>query len=716
MRHLGTGPVRRENRRPLTLAIATLFTLLPSIVLAEEGEAKLKEMTVSEGSLIEEARQRSTLGGLTADKPMAGTVLQREELDVIKSVTSLTDMLWRVPGVSKSRNMRIASGGKNYSENRVDGMRVRNTGTYSFVDQTNSGDIERVEVITGPGSVLQSSYAFGGTINVITRDAPKQKELSLSQEVGDGGFYRSGVSTGDSFANGFGYLMSANITRNRGWRVQSTDDKEAFSLKLGGKPDERSNLYFRLEYLYDDYVSPGQLTEKEWNQNWQNDQGNVYGRTKIKYVTPSMQYKRAVGENGELTLGWSERFTDSVTFGSTATFTAFSNNISVSRSTETGTQAIYRHDFEPLKTRLYVGFESMRSISSAKRYANVYGALPAVLGSFQPGALANSNNNESRETHETPFVNVEFSPWSPLRFNLGVRADKIRYTVDDRATTNKDNTKVFKKDVVKGGVTYELNKDNLIWASAAEGFLAPGVSSLLASGNVGNTNNAGGNGYIPAADLKPEESMTYQLGFRGFLPVQRLRYDVTLYKTVIENMVVNRDCTAAEKAGPVASRCYQKRENAGMVTAKGLETGLSYAAASWLDLGLSHTLAFTTYNKWEAAGGANYNGKSYNFTPKHHLNLRFTFKPAPGWSSELEGDYETEYWLDSENTQTYHRPNIYNLRTSYTDPGNRWSAWAHIMNLMDRKYADRMSMSGTTRVIGDGYAPRMLRVGVSYNF
>lgn len=705
-------------RRPITVAVAAALAILCSgHAMAQQKETMLKEITVTGVvSAVEEAREVSTLGGLTMDKPMAGYVMSSEEIDTIKAVSSLTELMTRVPGVSKTRNMRIADGSKNYTDNRVDGLRVSTTGTFNFVDETNMADIERIEFINGPGSVLQSSYAIGGTINVITRNPPKTRELKISQEVGGNDFYRTDLSGGDTLSNGFGYVFDANVKRDSGWRERSRDDKDSFSVKFGGKPDAASSLYVRLEYLKDDMLYPGQLTETQWTANWQQAQPNTYGRGISEYVTPSLQYKRAVGDRGEFVFSAASRVVDASTYGLITTYgPGYANAISASKQTVTSTQASYRQDFDFAKSRLDVGLENMDAESDAKQYANTFTLEQSYQGNFAQGALSTTTgNNLAKESFLSPFMNYEFSPVDKLRLHLGVRADSITYAVDDRTTANKDNEKTYNKSVPKLGATYEFNANNLVWASYAEGFLAPSVSTLLARGVKGNTTNSKRNGYIPASDLLPEESKTHEIGFRGYLPSSKLHYDVTAYHTVNKNMVLQRDCIGAEKAAP--NGCFRMNENVGQITMKGIETALSAPATPWLDVAVSHTLAFVTYDSYKSAT-ADYTGNSYNSSPKQHLNARFTVKPAPGWRAELEVDYESEYFLDSANTASYNRPTLYNLRTSYSDAGKHWSAWLQLLNLTDVKYARRMSLSSTNvRTYTDGYTPLTLRAGVSYNF
>jgi len=680
---------------------------------ADAAEKQLSTVKVGADSVIEEARQASQLGNLSMDKPISGTVLYSDDIETVKTGgDSLNDLLIRVPGVSKTRNMRIADGGKNYTDNRVDGMNMSRTGTFGFVDETNTENIERIEFITGPGSVLQSSRAIGGTINVITKSPPKVATYKLSQTVGSQDFYRTSFTGGNTFENGIGFIFNANALRDHGWRERDSMDKDSFSLKLAGKPTGRSSLSLGVEYLDEDALYPGQLTKAQFDQNWRQAQPGVYGRSQSTFLTPSVQYRQEIGERGQLTVGLSQRRNKSETWGNTSTYTSFSNKVGFSDETDTSFQAVFRQDFDFARGRLYLGLEEMQSKADSKTYKNAFSNAQGLAGMFAKGAL-DSAGSVNREKHQSPFVQYEFSPAERYRIHMGVRADDIEYEVDDRTPKNRDNKESFSKFVPKIGATYDINPNNLVWVSYAEGFLAPSISTMLSSGIVGNTNNAGGNGYIPAANLKPEEMKTYELGFRGFLTDKRLSYDVTLYHTQVSNMVLARDCSAAEKA---SIGCYRINENVGSITAQGLEAGLSLAATSWLDLGLSYTLAYTKFDEYKTTS-ADQSGKSYNSTPRHHLNTRLTFKPMPGLKSELEADYESRYYLDHMNTASYSRPVLVNLRTSYTTTDKRWSFWLHMLNLTDVKYARRMSLSSAgIRTYTDGYFPFTLRAGVSYNF
>src|SRR5690606_37388400 len=75
-------------------------------------------------------------------------------------------------------------------------------------------DVERLEVVRGPGSVLYGTNAFSGVVNVVTRRRPPGSEVSLSA-AGDGvasARVRSDARLGDDS----GIWASASVARGEG--------------------------------------------------------------------------------------------------------------------------------------------------------------------------------------------------------------------------------------------------------------------------------------------------------------------------------------------------------------------------------------------------------------------------------------------------------------------------------------------------------------------
>jgi iron complex outermembrane receptor protein len=115
-----------------------------------------------------------------ADAPAATTIITAEEIR-LSGASNLPDLLRRVPGISiltmGAGNANLAMRGFNQRISNklltlVDG---RNTyldflgGSFHPTFTIDLRDIERIEIIRGPGSTLYGANAFGGVVNIITK-------------------------------------------------------------------------------------------------------------------------------------------------------------------------------------------------------------------------------------------------------------------------------------------------------------------------------------------------------------------------------------------------------------------------------------------------------------------------------------------------------------------------------------------------------------------
>jgi outer membrane receptor protein involved in Fe transport len=271
-------------------------------------------------------------------------------------------------------------------------------------------------------------------------------------------------------------------------------------------------------------------------------------------------------------------------------------------------------------------------------------------------------------------------------------------------------SKDWSKTTKKAGVTYEMTANTVLWADIGEGFLAPSVDNMLGTNAATPATPllAHTQRYVPTnMDLLPETSLTKQIGIRGQTDFG-LRFDTDYYQTRFKNLIVSRSCATAEY-------CYTINENAGSAHASGVETVLGYEVSKYLDLTLSYTYSLYAYDSYYVSPTVDYSGRNRPSNPKHHANLRVGVKPAEGVKVELEMDYISTYYASSNNKYSYSRPDLFTLRTSYGE--KQWSAWFHVLNLLDTKYAERQAASDTgDNTYSAGYTGRIMRAGVSYKF
>ncbi len=106
-------------------------------------------------------------------------------------------------------------------------------------------NIERIEVIRGPASLLYGSNAFGGAINFITR-SPVNKGWSLNSSLAYGSFNTSTISgSGGYKTDDFSFITSLSDDRTDGYRKDADDNFRS------------SSVYSKLSYSFDQNYSLG---------------------------------------------------------------------------------------------------------------------------------------------------------------------------------------------------------------------------------------------------------------------------------------------------------------------------------------------------------------------------------------------------------------------------------------------------------------------------
>lgn len=163
-------------------AVPVIAALFASPVHAEEAPADTIVVTALRAPVLQEENSASV------------TVLDEERIAQAQPL-ALSDILLRTPGISMSRSggygtstsLRIRGADAGQTVMVIDGMRLSDpsstAGGYSFSNLM-IGDIERIEILRGPQSILWGSDAIGGVVNVTTRRPEKPLEGSFAIEAG----------------------------------------------------------------------------------------------------------------------------------------------------------------------------------------------------------------------------------------------------------------------------------------------------------------------------------------------------------------------------------------------------------------------------------------------------------------------------------------------------------------------------------------------------
>lgn len=650
--------------------------------VAEETVSSLDTIIVS-GSRSEE---------LLLDTPNAISVIGQEEIDRVKFIDANKELLSRIPGNSMSRNLRWAFGGKNYTVNLRDGVMMRpfGKGFNRSLNEVNSWDIERVEIIKGPASALYGSHAIGGVINIITKEPPPEREINIWAETGSWERYRTGVSIGDTEGD-FGYKIDVNGLTVDGWRERTKREEKAFSAKGVWRLSPDTKLTLRAEYQDKRIQQPGSISEAEYDADWR--QADVYDAYEdTQFTTLSGIYEHQFSDKVSTKISYSARKTD--TDGPTAL--SYKSGYVDDEYMDHNLLLESHWKFDPWSSKLVVGADLQHSdvTETSKAWTSDV--------STAPGAIEKDWDLLAEVV--SPFTQIQFSPIDWAEVTLGARYDNIEYTGKDQLGTLGTIESDYSNISTKAGVSFTLNENNSLWFSYGEGFMVPSRSRLFTS--TATFRSGRWRGYNSDPDLDPETADNYSIGLRGATSDGVFGYDMSLYYTKIKDMVVGVDRGGAD-------RVYV---NAGEVRGEGLEAAFHFAPINNLRFDAAYTYADHEYTDF-VDGGTDYSGNTVSSSPLHHLNARVTFTPTALLDIELEMDSISRYDTSTANDDPegkYRRPELFHLKVNY-DTGI-WSLWGQVRNLTDEKYAERVSYSSRS---GRSYTPGeplSINVGIRYSF
>jgi iron complex outermembrane receptor protein len=302
------------------IILIALFSLFPVGVLAQQPANQ--PVSVDE---------QITVTGHAADVPfhtLARTVivLTREEIQQLPA-QSIADLLAYVASVDvRSRGAfgmqsDFAVRGSTFGQGLVlvNGIRLNDSqsGHHNGDIPVPLDEIERVEILLGPGSSLYGADAFGGTINVITRRSGSSRQLGMT--VGAFGLV-SGDASFAASARGVREALAASAARSGGFKTDRdfrTFDVSSQTTFAGGTRLWVSHL--RKDFGAAGFYGPALSTERtnqtlvsvdgatpargSWSGQWQTSyrtHGDVFLYDSTRPGIPNTHRTHAVGASGRL--------------------------------------------------------------------------------------------------------------------------------------------------------------------------------------------------------------------------------------------------------------------------------------------------------------------------------------------------------------------------------------------------------------------------------
>jgi vitamin B12 transporter len=506
----------------IALPIAALF---PGVALSQPAnEGWRDEQTVT----VTAARTARD----TDETPQSVSVLDEEAIETRQSATVL-DLLRTLPGLTTTTSgapgaigtVSIRGAESDHTLVLIDGVKINDPastgGGYNFGTLL-TGNIERIEVVRGPRSVLYGSQAIGGVVNLITR-APQPGEGVVVNARAEAG----GRETYNAVGNVAASVGPIAASLGGGW--YKTDGFSAFNVRRGGI--ERDG--------YEQWHANGRVAVALGENAGIDLRGSIAdGRTDIDGFTPSFTFGDTLqyGDQRDIT-GYA---------GVNFAFGPLKNRVGYAVT------RVERTDYDP-EGFLPITYDSVGT-NERLEYQGVatFDWAEAVFGAEREWSRFDADSfgtpERGRATLDSFYGELTARPVSGLTLSGGVRHDE-----HDRfggATT-----------LSAGGVFTPNDGATRVRASYGEGFKVPSLYQLY--GSYGNE------------ALVPETSESWEIGVDQRLMDGQVELGAVYFRRDTENQIDFASCPPASTTAPCIDRPFGVYDNLRLTRAEGVEFTLA---------------------------------------------------------------------------------------------------------------------------------------------
>ncbi|RSK44060.1 TonB-dependent receptor family protein [Hymenobacter rigui] len=502
-----------------------------------------------------------------------------------------------------------------------------------------------LEVVKGPAASVYGSGTGGAVLLSGRRPAPGTSAAQVGFTAGSFGLrrYVASVETGSAT----GYLRATYARQSLdGYRQQSALRRDV--LALDGEWQTTKKQTVGLHALYSDinYQLPGGLTRAQFQADpRQARPGTATAPGTVQQRTYYASRTALLGATHEA------RFTDRFSLRTTVYLSGSRINtpylIDFERNTLLGgggrTVASYRTALAGCTLRLQAGAEAQTGFESSRNYQNRAG---------QPGALR--YDDEIRTLTGFAFAQADYELPAGLLLTAGASYNRLRYRISrlSDAATNPAGYELernFRPEVSpRVALLREFGPGLTVYGSLSTGFSPPTEEEIRPSD--GSINRA----------LQAERGRSYEVGLRGMVLRERLRYDVALYDQRQRQTITTRTTDLGT----------QLFTNAGNTRQRGVEVALS----GWLWQGEAtsfqpqaastegnvsptglRTFVSYAYNHYRfgnyETGGQDFSGNRLTGTAPHTLTAGLDLAAPLGFYLSPTVNHQSRIYINDANTE-----------------------------------------------------------------
>ncbi len=513
---------------------------------------KRKELFIEENKSKDSVISASRSTQKITEAPSTITVITAKDIENM-GVSSLPEVFRSIPGMDVARispsdaNISIRGfnrEGSNKVLALIDGRPIyMDLFGITFWDILPIGieDIEKIEIIRGPGSTLYGANAFNGVISIFTKNPDKESGGHISSTMGPYGFsetiyamgnedlysYRvsSGFKRTNSFENTEDNVMQ-NVRANGSFYMNSDDEKEKLSIHTGfvkGNLDSLFSLIGSFKINNYNHIYAQTVYENSgFKFNLIYDFTDV--QTQGGFPSPKSIYTYKENRNGTNTAEDYKQI-DLVKLGEDLANIGFNlrelnNPIIVGRTHKIEAELQYQKDFG--KDIFLTGLNYKYSTLDAT------GLLDNDFSQHLLGIYAQN------ELKLGSFI-----------FNIGIRGDFLD-TKENIIGTNKEVGNIFSISP-RGSIVFIANDSNVFRFSAGRAFRNPTyLESNMRINLLKKEYDDNGNVVDPGIDFngtqdaRPEKITSFELAYSLDTLDSKLKFNINLFYNKVEDLILFR--------------------------------------------------------------------------------------------------------------------------------------------------------------------------------
>ncbi len=477
----------------------------------------------------------------------------------------------------------------------VDGKRIGGTdgvvGHSDFqYDWVAAEDIERIEVVRGPMSVLYGSEALGGVVNTITRRPGADWAFSALAEGrwGDGSLggdgHRAAVSAGGPM--GDSVKLAVSVANSRRQALALKEDLRVTELEGRRKRDAALQWWWT--------PAPGHEIEVEHRIGEEDRSANMRERSGARRIFESL----TAIDRSHGSLAWRADWGGA--WQAASLLRAYESHVDVSNARDNGVAALRPNNFAD---RVIEGQLSALPQQGRLLTGGVEAREEKLFNIGLPGGA-------SQAMHHAAYAQGEFDVGPRLSLTGGLRYDRHQRFGHEWSPRAYAVWRAAPGWVVKGGVGH--------------GFKAPSLKQISPD----YREDEGPNTYFGNAALRPESSDAGEIGVAWDTVDAGLQ--AMAFTSRVANLVVPR------LLRQVGTRGEYLFENIDSARFKGLEAALAWR----LPAGFSLNANYTYLDAHDDSG------KRLEKRPRHSLGLRAGWSAGP-WRAGIDAQHSRDQVLAS---------------------------------------------------------------------